>query len=386
MNSYKLLKTAMLLSVIFFTISCDNKPKFTISGEVKGASDTTIYLEKRELSGVVTVDSAKIDDKGKFEIKSLAPQYPEIYALRFGSQYINLGIDSIETINIVATKDNFSLDYEVEGSINSSQMRTVALGNYEVTNSLKSLRRQYDEKAITAEAFTDSAMNVLNKYKATCVDIIVKSPKTIAAYYTLFQKIDGDLVFDPYDKKESKYYAAVATQWDTFTPDSPRAKHLKQFTLGALKTQRSLSDRESLLDSAKLIDNTDWLQVKLRNVNNREIDIADYKGKVVVLDFTIYTGEGSPEHNIVLNKAYEKFGTNIVIYQISYDADEHYWKNAAINLPWVCVRDHNLSNSRYLNLYNVQALPTTFIINKQGEVVKRISGNDNLESEIAKVL
>ena len=49
------------------------------------------------------------------------------------------------------------------------------------------------------------------------------------------------------------------------------------------------------------------------------------------------------------------------VYQISLDADEHFWKTSADNLPWICVRDPQGVYSTYLSLYGVTGLPATFL-------------------------
>ena len=41
-----------------------------------------------------------------------------------------------------------------------------------------------------------------------------------AAYFALFQQIDGLLFFDLYDKNDSKAYGAVATSFDHYYPES----------------------------------------------------------------------------------------------------------------------------------------------------------------------
>ena len=41
----------------------------------------------------------------------------------------------------------------------------------------------------------------------------------------------------------------------------------------------------------------------------------------------------------MLRDLYDKYaGQGLEIYQVPLDADEHYWKTTADNLPWICVR------------------------------------------------
>ena len=74
------------------------------------------------------------------------------------------------------------------------------------------------------------------------------------------------------------------------------------------------------------------------------------------------------------------------IYQISFDSDEHFWKNAASNLPWITVRDPQNVYSRLLSTYNVRDIPTAFVINRDGDVVARVENYATLPGEVGKVL
>ena len=78
---------------------------------------------------------------------------------------------------------------------------------------------------------------------------IYSAPMSTAAYYALFQQIDGLLFFDLYDRDDVKAYGAVATSYDHFYPGSPRSKHLYNLTLQSMKVLRA--QRPVNLDDVK---------------------------------------------------------------------------------------------------------------------------------------
>ncbi len=81
----------------------------------------------------------------------------------------------------------------------------------------------------------------------------------------------------------------------------------------------------------------------------------------------------SPTHNYMLRDLYDKYAAQgLEIYQVSLDADEHYWKTTADNLPWICVRDANGVYSSVAAAYNVQSLPAVFLINRKSELSARV--------------
>ena len=206
-----------------------------------------------------------------------------------------------------------------------------------------------------------------------------------AAYFALFQQIDGLLFFDLYDKADSKAYGAVATSYDHFYPESPRSKHLHNLALQSIKVLRG--QRPLNLDNIKT-EEISFLDIDLPTVTGQNTKLSDLaKGKVVIVNFTAYQAEWSPSLNMELGKVYNNYhDKGLEIYQISLDTDVHFWKNAASNLPWMCVRDPESVYSQAAALYNVKQLPAVFILDKNGNLVKRLDNINNLESSIKSLL
>ena len=115
--------------------------------------------------------------------------------------------------------------------------------------------------------------------------------------------------------------------------------------------------------------------------------LTELKGKVVILDFTIYQSAVSASHNYMLRELYDKYASQgLEIYQVSLDADEHYWKTTADNLPWICVRDANGVYSSIAAAYNVQNMPSIFLVNRNNELSVRGELIKDLEAEVKKLL
>lgn len=107
----------------------------------------------------------------------------------------------------------------------------------------------------------------------------------------------------------------------------------------------------------------------------------------MILNFTAYATEWSPAFNVELNKVYEKYRQQgLEIYQVSVDENEYAWKQTAKNLPWITVLNNVAEGGKVLQQYNVGALPTTFVFNRNGELVQRVLDIDDLDSAVAKCL
>lgn len=388
MTTKNLIRISLMCSLALVFTACKNgKSHFTVKGKIEGAADSTLYLYKRGITGADLVDSAKIGKDASFEINAESPQYPDLYVLALGKQMINLAVDSIETIELTGKYKDFATGYEVKGSVQSDLIRKLYLKQLAVSKTLKDLKSGLGKKEIADSTYQNRARQSAAAYREMAKEIILGNLRDLSAYYALFQQIDGYTVFDPLVKEDSRYYAAVATAWDTYHPKSPRAEHLKNYTLNTLAKRRAMEGKApSMLEKATTVDASEFYNISLPGLDERNIELKSLRGKTVLLDFTVYQDENAPAHNVALNKAYQKFkDSGFTIYQVSFNTPIHLWRTSASNLPWVCVREDN-SNSTLTTRFNIQSLPTMFLINKQGDIVKRIENKDNIVEEVAKVL
>ena len=90
---------------------------------------------------------------------------------------------------------------------------------------------------------------------------------------------------------------------------------------------------------------------------------------------------------MMLRDLYNKYhAQGFEIYQVSVDPDEHFWKTQTAALPWISVRDEAGTESQTLNLYNVQSLPTFFLIGKDNAVKLRDVQVKDIDAAIKSLL
>ncbi len=381
------LHIVLLLLGIAVIAGCSQDKRFTVEGAVKDAAGDTLYLEHRALSGVVLLDSLLLKEGGRFRFHQPAPANPEFYQLRLGSQVAAFSVDSAETLVVVAEGGDLYGSFKVNDSPANDQLRQVDRLVGKTAATISALQEEHKGGRIDDLAFIHRLDSALLAYKGEISKLILSNPAGAAAYYALFQKINNFLIFDPYSRKDYPMFGAVATSWNRYFPDTERTRHLYGFTMNALKVRRQQEQQEALLESMVPEAGTGLPDVELTVVSGEKVALSTLKGKVVLLDFTVYNADFSPKHNIDLHGLYERFkGSGFEIYQISFDSDEHFWKTAASNLPWVTVRDPQSVNSRLLSLYNVREIPASFLLNREGDIVARIEAYDQLVKELKKLL
>lgn len=377
---------SLLLGVAMIT-GCSKGNRFTVEGTISAAGGDTLYLEQRALAGVVLLDSTILGEDGNFRFRQPAPVNPEFYQLRLQNQYAAFAVDSSETLQVVADGSQLYQSFIVKDSPSNDQLRQVDRMVGETAEEIKRLEGEHKAGLIDDMAFINKLDTALLNYKGEITKLILGNPSGAAAYYALFQKINNFLIFDPYDRKDYPMFGAVATSWNRYYPESDRTRHLYEFTMNALKVRRQQEQQAKLLENATPETGTGLPDIVLSVLSGEKVSLSSLQGKVVLLDFTIYAADYSPKHNIELNALYERYReSGVEIYQISFDSDEHFWKTAASNLPWIAVRDPQSVNSRLLSLYNVRELPTAFIMNREGDPVVRIEEYSELENELKKLL
>ena len=378
------LLTVLGLCMFLFS-ACNNSSDFTVKGVVAGADGQLMYLENVGISNVVTLDSVKLAPGGKFKFTEKRPEYPDFYRLRLNNQLINFAIDLTETVSFVADAGTFATSYSVEGSESSTAIKAITLAQLDANQAISRLRKEYEDKMISDTTYRTKVLAAADAYKEVARKYIYSAPMSTAAYFALFQQIDGLLFFDLYDRNDVKAYGAVATSYDHTYPESPRSKHLYNLTLQSMKVLRAQRPADYSNVETKEIS---FLDIELPDVRGEVVKLSTVApGKVVLINFTAYQTEWSPALNMALGELYTKYhDQGLEIYQVSLDSDFHFWRNGASNLPWITVRDPQSVYSQVAGLYNVKQLPTLFILDRKGNLVKRVEDVKKLETDVKSVL
>ena len=376
---------AVLCVMLLLFTACKKNSDFTVGGVVSGADGQMMYLENVGVSTVELMDSVKLTAAGKFSFTKPRPAFPDFYRLRLNNQLINFSVDSTETISFVADAGTFATSYSVEGSENCKAIKNITLAQLDANQAIHRLRKESESGLLADSVYSRQVLEAAEAYKDVARKYIYSAPMSAAAYFALFQQIDGLLFFDLYDKNDSKAYGAVATSFDHYYPESPRAKHLYNLALQSIKVIRS--QRPMDLDKVEKKE-VSFLDIELPDVHGENTKLSSVAtGKVVLINFTAYMSEWSPALNMEFGDLYTRYhDKGLEIYQISLDSDLHFWKNAASNLPWACVRDPQSVYSQTAALYNVKQLPAIFILDRKGNLVKRVDDVKKLEADIKSVL
>lgn len=381
----KIVKASLAALVILAMTACQQN-KFQVKGQIANAQDSVLYFENVGLTGIEVLDSTKLGADGSFAFSHEAPEAPEFYRLRIHDQIINIAIDSTETVSVKAQAPAIATQYNVEGSENCQKIRELALKQIVLQEQAFALERN---TLLDRAQVRDSIMRLLNAYKEDVkLNYIFKEPNKSYAYFALFQTLGPWLIFDPKSNRDDvKVFAAVATSWDTYYPGALRGENLHNIAIEGMKNVRIVDNaNQQTVEENKVVE-AGIIDIELMDNKGAMRQLSSLKGQVVLLDFHVFAMEDSPKRILMLRELYNKFhAQGLEIFQVSFDSDEHFWKQQTAELPWISVRDADALQSQRLIYYNIQALPEFFLVDRQNNLVKRSEQMKDVEAEIKALL
>lgn len=398
-NTLFILLAAITLSLI---CSCTNdKGTVSIKGTISDAKGEKLTLMHLSGTNPVMVDTLTLGEDGKFSFKPAVEEGgPDFFCLVLNGQTIPVISDTLQTpISIIANKDKFGTNYIVEDSLNSLLKQAVNVGGT-LRRQLYNLTADHQSGKVSKLEFGQTVQQLVSDYKQQVLnDYIFKDPASPVSYYLLFETVSGMTIFDPIDAKDNRAFGAVANLWHMVYPNSQRTAFLEQQAIQGQVILRQARDNQQAADSLmqNVVKEANFVDLTLIDKQDKLVSLSDINGKgdVVLVDFTAFYYDMSVAHNMVLSKVYDRYkDRGLKIYQVCLDFDVNFWKVSANNLPWTVVRDRDilldqngmLQYSAAAALYNVTAIPTVFVMGRDGGVIERVEDDAKLEAAVAKVL
>lgn len=377
-------KTLIICFILVGMISCKQHDKFLINGSIKDAKGEMLYFEYSGLLKTIILDSVRLRSNGSYRFNSNHPKYPDFYRLRLNDKIITFAVDSCEKITIDAKQTNFATDYTVKGSATSSQIQILRKSVMNIQRSVNELTSGMD--ANERNARITSIEKDIEIHKEMARKLILQNPRSAAAYFALYQKVNDTYLFSPYIKSDRPYYAAVATSYNTYMPEYERSKNVYALVLDAIKKDRQAKDKQAW-NEVFTTQGTGYINIILPDRNNKEKKLSDLIGKVILVNFSECESKQSVDYTFALRELYNKYHKRgFDIYQVSLDQNKQLWQQSTENIPWICVRDVDGPNTKVATSYNISTIPTTFLMDKKGNIIARSLGFDELKKAIEKLL
>ena len=375
--------SAIIILLVVIT-SCTKHDGFVIRGKITNSEGKYLFLDELKVSSSMPVDSVKLGKDGSFEFQGKI-DYPNFYLLRLnGRNFVTLLVDTTEHITVHGDAANFSRDYIVEGSPGSMLVQELNNKLARTKHKLDSIRSRIDafrmhEDYSVQKIKWDQELAVIKQMQIRySTQFIQKNPFSLSSVLALYQKFDDS----NYVIQDLQSLKVAATALNTMFPKSEHVKALYANTQRLMAQEKSDKMKQFIAENG---DNSP--DISLPNINGREIALSSISSKVVLIQFWSALNRDSRFQNQALVELYRKYKSKgLEIYQVSIDENREAWMAAIAQdgLSWINVGDMKGSN-KALNAYNVQNIPSNYILDSERRVVARDLLGPALDQAISKL-
>ena len=369
-----------LVLTIIFSCKTPVKDSYTIQANAPGVyNGMRVYLKVQdERSRLINVDTAIVIDE-KFSFEGISNE-PSLQYLTINSYTGNLPIiienedikiqiekDSLHTSKITGSKINdefaeFSkkekaLSNEIRNILNS-QRKTRQNNDNEENKRLTAIVSEKSKKLINLplhyiDGHEDSFLSIINLHKMTLIN-----RTSLDSIQLGFNKLSDRL-------KNSSYGAKIS---------------------GYLELQKIKLEKEKATQIGAIAPN-----FISRTPEGENLALNGIKRKITIIDFWASWCGPCRRENPNVVKVYNKYhdkGLEIIGVSLDRNGQKDKWLKAIKDdkLTW-----HHVSNLQYFQdpiakMYNINAIPTTFILDKTGKIIAKNLRGVALENKIAELL
>jgi len=376
----------MMRKIIFVFVSlvvlaaCGEKGKkhqdynVTIDGTAVGIDEADVKLITYKGTQPVTLDSVKMKE-GHFKIGAKIDK-PQLAFLRVS------GIPSDLPL-ILEPGSNIKVDLNKE-HIRKSAVLSQGLNKkfFDYLDEVREFRAKQDRLAKLYQAAQQKGTpaeqtNILNKYYA------IDDEKHEFEYKFIEENKDnlvGGLVYEAvaYDRAEPNFNK-LAQIYESFSDEIKELPNVKN-------AYKNVKSKAATSIGSKAPD------FSAPTPDGKTLSLKDAMGKVTVIDFWASWCRPCRAENPYVVEIYKKYhdkGLNIIGVSLDKPGDKDKWLKAIKDdgLNW-----YHVSNLKYWqdpiarNLYHVESIPQTFILDKNGVIRAKNLRRDRLEAKIKELL
>jgi peroxiredoxin len=383
-------KLTLCLFAIITIAGCTSNT-VRISGTLKNPQKGNyIYLGELLSKEIKPTDSVKLTNDGTFSFKREL-KAPAFYILRVNDRsFLTMLLKPGEKISLDSYYDSLNYPNSVSGSEGTGLMNEYNRNLKNTINKLSGLSTVYRQNATNPRlpAIIDSLdrtaqlyLDEINTYTKGYID---KNLSSLVSLIALYQQVAPNVyVLNP--SKDYNYYlkvdSALSKLYPDYEPVTSLHEQVKQLREGL---------EGNLPKNAPVSEGAAAPEIALPTPAGDTIRLSSTRGSVVLLDFWASWCSPCRHENPNLVKAYNNYHRKgFQIYQVSLDKTKEAWVKGIEEDQldkWIHVSDIQYWNSAAAKLYNIQSIPSSFLLDREGHIVATNLRGDALEAKLAELL
>ena len=360
-------------SVVFATKTSEGAKGYKIQVTSNLAKKTLVVLSKITDAKLEIQDSAYAAKDGAFKFTGSGSEGSSLYYLTFGNTTppgIPVILEHGAQVKLGVTKVGAAYDITlVGGEYNKSMLKLYNLytGFEKEMAAFNAEVATIDATTVTEEIRTNTTQryNKMISSRSEAIEQFIQnepaSPATYFAVKYLFQKPASKLILIAADKMGKEL------------PNSLYTKNLVSLAANIGPT----------------VEGAIAPEISLKTPEGEILALSSLRGKVVLIDFWASWCGPCRKENPNVKKIYEKYkDQGFEIYAVSLDNNEAQWKGAIAKdgLAWKHVSELLGWKGTVSRAYGVGSIPQTFLLDKEGRIVKTGFRSHELESLIQPLL
>lgn len=352
--------------------ACKDKSKFEISGQFQHAKpQAKVYLYGLNKAEEVPLDSTVLSDKGAFKFSNDAPE----------ADFFRVKIDNSEYMLIAQNGDQIKLDadltdpamsYSLTGAAEAEKLEELNKNKNAYIAKIAAIQAQFEKNVAgqpqNREAIANQMRPALIHENEGLVDYILKfamdNTGSLAGFYAINSLNPSD-----YEKELIAYADQIKSKFNhnrAVTDFLVRMAKLKAVQVGQVAPDFSMN-----------------------TIDGKTVKLSSLRGKYVLLDFWASWCQPCRQENPNVVRAFHKYkDRNFTVLGISLDKDPVAWKQAVIadGLSWTHASELKDFESPTVRLYQVEAIPASFLLDPQGKIIAKNMRGEDLDAFLGKTL
>jgi peroxiredoxin len=363
------MRKVIYLLMVGVLASCSAKPHYTVKGKIDGSDGLTFYLQKRDGSKTVSIDSA-VSRKGLFTMKSGAVDYPQLIQLVAGDtkKRTSFYLENSE-ITVKGSLDSL-FKADVTGSKTQDEYRSFVNSNKPLSDRYTAIFAKYQSAGQAGDAATagkfekqlDSIQTEMTNLQKNFVKNNPVSYVTPSVVVGLSYEMDADEI------------ESMLSGLDTALTSLPQIKSLKE----RIEVMKKVSVSQKAPDFT------------LNDVNGKPVSLYSKLGpKLLLIDFWAAWCQPCRQENPNVVKVYNEFHKKgFDVFGVSLDHSKDAWVKAIADdkLTWTHVSDLQWWNNAAAKLYAVNSIPANFLLDETGKIIGKNIRGEALYNKVNEVL